>query len=127
MRCGRSGRPQPIPHTGRTDELRTVPPGLHPLQEQTEERARAEALVTHMARHDALTLLPNRILFRENLEQDLVRVRRDESLAVLCLDLDNFKAVNDTLGHPIGDALLKAVAYRLRGCIGETHTVARLG
>jgi diguanylate cyclase (GGDEF)-like protein len=123
----RGTRDQPIPHTGRSDELGTVARALQDLQEQTEERARAEALVTHMARHDALTRLPNRILFRENLEQDLVRVRRGETLAVLCLDLDNFKAVNDTLGHPVGDALLKAVADRLRGCIGETDTVARLG
>jgi HAMP domain-containing protein len=67
----RGTQDQPIPHTGRTDELGTVARALQDLQEQTEERARAEALVTHMARHDALTLLPNRILFRENLEQDL--------------------------------------------------------
>jgi len=93
----RGTQDQPIPHTGRSDELGTVARALQDLQEQTEERARAEALVTHMARHDALTRLPNRILFRENLEQDLVRVRRDETLAVLFLDLDNFKAVN---GHP---------------------------
>ena len=118
---------EPIPHTERTDELGTVARALRNLKEQTEERARAEALVTHMARHDALTLLPNRVLFHENLELDLGRVRRDETLAVLCLDLDNFKSVNDTLGHPIGDALLKAVAGRLLGCVNDADTVARLG
>jgi diguanylate cyclase (GGDEF)-like protein len=117
----------PIPHTERTDELGTVAQALKNLQEQTAERARAEALVTHMAHHDGLTRLPNRVRFRENLKQDLVRGRADRPIAVLCLDLDNFKAVNDTLGHPIGDALLKAVAQRLCECVGETDTVARLG
>jgi diguanylate cyclase (GGDEF)-like protein len=116
-----------VPHTERADELGMVARALKNLQEQTEERARAEALVTHMARHDALTMLPNRVLFRENLKQELSRVRREQPLAVLCLDLDDFKAVNDTLGHPIGDALLKQVAERLRGCVAETDTVARLG
>jgi diguanylate cyclase (GGDEF)-like protein len=123
----RGAQDEPIPHTARSDELGTVARALKNLQEQTEERARAEALVTHMVRHDALTRLPNRVLFRESLDQGLQRVRGDETLAVLCLDLDNFKGVNDTLGHPIGDALLKVVAERLLGCIGETDTVARLG
>jgi HAMP domain-containing protein len=65
-----------IPHTIRLDEFGTVACALENLKEQTEERARAEALVSHMARHDALTLLPNRLLFRENLERDLSRVHR---------------------------------------------------
>jgi diguanylate cyclase (GGDEF)-like protein len=116
-----------IPHTERTDELGLVARALKNLQAETAERARAEALVSHMARHDALTMLPNRVLFREKLKQELARARRDQPLAVLCLDLDNFKAVNDTLGHPIGDTLLKEVATRLRGCLAETDTVARLG
>jgi diguanylate cyclase (GGDEF)-like protein len=117
----------PIPHTERTDELGTVAQALKHLQEETAERARAEALVTHMAHHDALTLLPNRVRFRESLQQDLLRARPEQPIAVLCLDLDDFKAVNDTLGHPIGDALLKSVAERLAGCLHETDTVARLG
>jgi diguanylate cyclase (GGDEF)-like protein len=80
-----------------------------------------------MAHHDALTLLPNRLLYRENLKQNLARARRDQPISVLCLDLDDFKAVNDTLGHPVGDALLKVVAERLLKCVPDTDTVARLG
>jgi len=80
-----------------------------------------------MARHDALTDLPNRVLLRERLEQELKRVKRGECLAMLCLDLDHFKSVNDTLGHPIGDTLLKLVADHLRGCTREPDTIARLG
>ena len=81
-----------------------------------------------MARHDALTDLPNRVLLRESMARRRSRAsKRGELVAVLCLDLDHFKAVNDTLGHPVGDELLKAVAERLRGCVRETDTVARLG
>ena len=95
--------------------------------EDITERKRAEDQIVHMALHDALTDLPNRVLFHRRLEQALTRVRRGENLAVLCLDLDHFKNVNDTHGHPLGDELLKAVAERLRGCVRETDTLARLG
>ena len=95
--------------------------------EDITERQRAEERIAHMARHDALTDLPNRVLLRERLDHELKRVKRGESLAVLCLDLDHFKSVNDTLGHPIGDELLKLVADRLRGCTREPDTIARLG
>jgi diguanylate cyclase (GGDEF)-like protein len=95
--------------------------------EDITERQYAEERIGHMARHDALTDLPNRILLRERLEHELKRVKRGEALAVLCLDLDQFKSVNDTLGHPIGDELLKLVADRLRGCTREPDTIARLG
>lgn len=87
----------------------------------------AEAQIAHMAHHDALTDLPNRVLFNAQLEQALHWVTRDEQLAVLFLDLDNFKSINDTLGHPVGDELLKIVADRLRGCIREVDAIARLG
>jgi diguanylate cyclase (GGDEF)-like protein len=95
--------------------------------EDVTERQRAEDRIAHMAGHDALTDLPNRVLLRERLEHELKRVKRGENLAVLCLDLDHFKSINDTLGHPIGDELLKLVADRLRGCTREPDTIARLG
>ncbi|HMM88709.1 EAL domain-containing protein [Bradyrhizobium sp.] len=87
----------------------------------------AQEQISHMARHDALTNLPNRTLFREQLEKALRLARRSDQLAVFCLDLDHFKDINDSLGHPVGDALLKEVARRLGECITENDTVARLG
>jgi diguanylate cyclase (GGDEF)-like protein/PAS domain S-box-containing protein len=96
-------------------------------QEDITERRRAERQIAHLAHYDALTDLPNRVLFREQLERELGRARRGEQLAVLYIDIDEFKSVNDSLGHPAGDELLKAVASRLRGCVRETDFVARLG
>ncbi|MGH7155404.1 MAG: diguanylate cyclase domain-containing protein, partial [Acetobacteraceae bacterium] len=96
--------------------------------EDISERRQAEARISFMAHHDALTNLPNRLLFRERMEAALDQVRRaGDGLAVLCLDLDYFKGVNDTLGHPAGDALLETVAQRLRACVREGDLVARLG
>jgi diguanylate cyclase (GGDEF)-like protein len=97
------------------------------VHEDITERRRTEAKIAYLARHDVLTDLPNRMLFREHLEIALGRVQRGEQFGVLCLDLDHFKGVNDTLGHPVGDVLLKAVAQRLRQCVAEGDTVARLG
>ena len=91
------------------------------------EQQRSEAKIAYMAQHDALTELPNRVVLRERLEQALAGTQRGRCLAVLMLDLDRFKEINDTLGHPVGDALLKAVAGRLRSCTREAATVARLG
>ena len=91
------------------------------------QRGRAEDLIRFLARHDALTKLPNRVLFRENLRDVLAQARPGEHQALLYLDLDRFKAVNDTLGHPLGDALLQAVAARLTQCTRGRDTVARLG
>jgi diguanylate cyclase (GGDEF)-like protein len=89
---------------------------------------RVEAEVAHMARHDSLTDLANRTLFMEKIDEALARLRRGgEKFSVFMIDVDRFKAVNDSLGHPVGDALLKAVAQRLRAAIRETDTVARFG
>jgi diguanylate cyclase (GGDEF)-like protein len=95
--------------------------------EEISERRAAEAKLQHMAEHDTLTDLPNRILFRDRLTQAIAFTRRGSMLAILCLDLDHFKSVNDTLGHPVGDALLRMVAQRLEREIRDTDTVARLG
>jgi diguanylate cyclase (GGDEF)-like protein len=95
--------------------------------EDVTERRRAEAQVAHMAYHDALTGLGNRLLLRQQLEAALLRVQQGERIAILYLDLDNFKTLNDSLGHAGGDSLLKAVADRLRGCLKQTDTIARMG
>ena len=91
------------------------------------ERRRSEAKIAHMALHDSLTGLANRMLLNEQLEQALARVKRGEMVAMHLLDLDHFKHVNDTLGHPAGDKLLKDVAARLRALARETDTIARMG
>jgi diguanylate cyclase (GGDEF)-like protein/PAS domain S-box-containing protein len=95
--------------------------------EDVTERKLAENRIAHMAHHDALTDLPNRVLLRDRLQQELTYVRRGGQLAVLYLDLDHFKSVNDTLGHSTGDELLKAAGDRLRGCLQDSDFIARLG
>jgi len=92
------------------------------------ERKEAEARIQHMAFHDALTGLPNRSLFHYRRRLAISRARRTgKRAAVMFMDLDRFKDVNDTLGHEVGDELLKAVAQRLPRCVRETDTVARMG
>ncbi|WP_296519213.1 EAL domain-containing protein [Rhodopseudomonas sp.] len=95
--------------------------------EDITERRRTEERIVHLAHYDALTDLPNRTLFGELLERELAKIGQGGQLAVLYIDIDEFKSVNDSLGHPIGDELLKAVAARLRDCIGAGDLVARLG
>ena len=95
--------------------------------EDVTQRKAAEAKIEHLARHDVLTGLCNRANFREKLEVACEHARRGAPSAVMYLDLDRFKAVNDTLGHPVGDALLKQVTARLLACTRGTDTVARFG
>jgi len=92
------------------------------------ERKQTEERLAYMATHDQLTGLPNRILFNDRLEHELERSRRDKRmLAVILFDLDRFKEVNDTLGHSIGDLLLRELGGRLKGCLRHSDTVARMG
>ena len=92
------------------------------------ERKQLHARLHYMAEYDQLTHLPNRELLRERLRQALARARRESGrMALLYVDLDRFKEVNDTCGHAVGDMLLQAVANRLKGCVREVDTVARIG
>lgn len=109
----------------RTEELSMANAAL---ELEVVERKRAEEAVKHMAYHDALTGLPNRVLFHDRLQQAIALADRNRrSAAVLMLDVDHFKEVNDELGHDVGDALLKAVAIRLRTLVRKSDTVARMG
>ncbi len=95
--------------------------------ENITDRVRAEEKISHMARHDALTGLPNRAALRKAMEAAVAGLERGGAFAVLFIDLDQFKAVNETLGFPAGDQVLRKVAERLSGCLRRTETVARLG
>ena len=98
------------------------------LQIEVEERKQAEKQIKHMAFHDYLTSLPNRVFFNDRLALALAHARRNkEMLAVLFLDLDRFKVVNDTMGHSIGDQLLYNIANKLKSCLREDDTIARHG
>jgi diguanylate cyclase (GGDEF)-like protein len=104
----------------------TADGGWVATHEDITEQKKAEERITYAAHHDALTGLANRKLFYEQLEQALKRVRRGEQLAVLYLDIDHLKRTNDTLGHAVGDKMLKGVATRLRNCVRDVDFVARL-
>ena len=95
--------------------------------EDISQQRDAEKQVEYLASHDPLTDLPNRASFREQLEHALLFNQEGTQLAVMFIDLDNFKAINDTLGHDIGDELLKMVAERIQSCLGDTEMVARFG
>jgi len=116
---------------GRTFKIRHRPMpdgGWVATHEDITEQRRSEVKIEYMAHHDALTDLANRVLLNERLEHALgARIHREEIVAVHHLDLDQFKAVNDTFGHPAGDKLLKLVADRLRGIVRASDTIARMG
>jgi len=97
------------------------------VQEDITEKRRAEEKIEWLARHDPLTGIPNRFYFRESFENALEAVDQGPAVTLHWIDLDRFKEVNDTLGHPVGDALLKAVAERLRSSVRKTDFIARLG
>jgi diguanylate cyclase (GGDEF)-like protein/PAS domain S-box-containing protein len=109
------------PVTGEVDEIVAV-------SRDVSERRRVEEQIEYQAYHDALTGLPNRLLFRDRLTVALAHAKRQRApLAVMFLDLDRFKNVNDTLGHSLGDELLRAVAARLRTVVREGDTISRMG
>ncbi|MCS3448734.1 MULTISPECIES: putative bifunctional diguanylate cyclase/phosphodiesterase [Bradyrhizobium] len=130
VKLGRATRQLTQAPGGRAIEIvnKPLPEGgwVATIQDIT-ERTRTENKIAHMAHYDALTDLPNRVLFRERLERALRAIRPDQQLAVMYIDIDEFKAVNDALGHQIGDELLRAIADRLRTCVGDTDVAARLG
>jgi diguanylate cyclase (GGDEF)-like protein/PAS domain S-box-containing protein len=95
--------------------------------EDVTERRRADEKIAHLAHYDALTDLPNRVLFREQIERELRKANQGEQFALLYIDIDEFKGINDSLGHHVGDELLKTVATRIRGCIKPGDLIARLG
>jgi len=115
---------------GRTFKIRHRPMpdfGWVATHEDITEQRQSEIKIEHMAHHDSLTDLANRVLLNERLEHAIGRINGEEMVAVHHLDLDQFKAVNDTFGHPAGDKLLKIVSDRLRGLVRGTDTVARMG
>lgn len=102
--------------------------GVSVVARDITEKKRSESRMLHMAQHDALTGLPNRTLFRDRLSQAIAYARRGgHQVAVLFIDLDHFKDINDSLGHQVGDHLLRMTAERLQHCLREGDTIARLG
>ena len=99
---------------------------INVVEDVTEQRRAAEK-IAHMAHYDALTDLPNRVLFRERVERELEKVECGEKFALVYIDIDEFKSINDSLGHHVGDELLKAIAKRIRRCLRKDDLVARLG
>ncbi|HZV05961.1 MAG TPA: EAL domain-containing protein, partial [Gemmataceae bacterium] len=115
---------------GRLIEARKVPVasgGWLATHEDVTERIRAQERIAHLAHYDVLTELPNRVLMRGHLEHRVAQLAEGKPFAILYIDVDEFKGVNDTLGHEAGDELLRQVAQRLRSCVGPQDLVARLG
>lgn len=129
------GREGGVCFVNETPDRRVIQITIQPVQdggwvsthEDITERRRSEERIAYLAKFDALTNLPNRTSFRERLEEMLSALRADGQLAILYIDIDQFKNVNDTLGHHVGDELLKSVAARLDSCVARPGFVARLG
>ncbi len=117
-------------HVSLSAELITVDnePCVLGFMQDITERKRSEARIEFLAHHDPLTQLPNRVLFRDRFALATAwSERKGSRVAMLFVDLDQFKAVNDSLGHPVGDMMLQEVAQRLRACVRDTDTISRLG
>jgi diguanylate cyclase (GGDEF)-like protein/PAS domain S-box-containing protein len=115
---------------GRLIDIRNVPVasgGWLATHEDVTERIKAEERIAHLAHYDALTDLPNRVLMRGHLERRVAELSDGKPFSIFYIDVDEFKSVNDTLGHEAGDELLRQVAARLRSCVGAHDLVARLG
>jgi diguanylate cyclase (GGDEF)-like protein len=115
---------------GRLIEIKSRPGaagGWLATHDDVTERIRADERIAHMAHYDALTDLPNRVLMRGHLERRIAELAEGKPFAILYIDVDEFKGVNDSLGHEIGDELLRQVASRLRACVSGNDLVARLG
>ena len=115
---------------GRSIQLlyqRSADGGWTSTVEDITERRHTEQRISHLAHYDALTDLPNRVMFRQQLEREIATLGDGAQFAILYIDIDEFKGINDSLGHAIGDELLKVVAVRLRNCVGKSGFVARLG
>ena len=126
-RCNGEAYPEWLNITGIQDQQGNVTHYVGVFHDITEAK-RSEERITHQAYHDALTGLPNRSLFNDRLSMAIAQAQRSgQGVALLFLDLDNFKNINDSLGHATGDMLLQSVAHRLSGLVREQDSVARLG
>ena len=109
-------------------DARGLPTGFVGIAYDISERKRSESYIRHLAHHDALTSLPNRVLLQDRVEVAIEHAKRSQrQVGVMLLDLDHFKQINDSLGHGVGDAVLQEVATRLRGTVRQSDTVARMG
>lgn len=133
IKRARKGKPHVFERTrpnGAVIEVRGVPVdggGFVTTYFDITEQRRTQSMIAHMAHHDTLTNLPNRTLFADRLQNAIALAKRNGMVAVHCLDIHGFKAVNDSLGHKMGDELLIAAAQRLSDAVRENDTVARLG